>query len=317
MIPAYGRGKEAQMSKIITSTYKKNIIRLSGSDLVYYVIVNIVLLTITLTVLYPLIFIIAASFSSPSAVSNGKVFLWPVDFSLEGYNAVFKSKHIGSGYFNTFFYTIVGTAINVTMTMIAAYPLARKKLPLRGVITFLFAFTMLFSGGMIPDYILMLNLKMINTRWALIIPGAISVYNMIIARTFIQNIPNELLEAAQIDGCSDTYYFFRVVLPLSKAIIAVLTLYYAVGHWNSYFSAFLYLTNRKLYPLQIVLREILVANSISMDEIVDPETMNAKQGLADLLKYSLIIVSSVPVIILYPFIQKYFIKGIMIGSLKG
>lgn len=317
MIPAYGRGKEAQMSKIITSTYKKNIIRLSGSDLVYYVIVNIVLLTITLTVLYPLIFIIAASFSSPSAVSNGKVFLWPVDFSLEGYNAVFKSKHIGSGYFNTFFYTIVGTAINVTMTMIAAYPLARKKLPFRGIITFLFAFTMLFSGGMIPDYILMLNLKMINTRWALIIPGAISVYNMIIARTFIQNIPDELLEAAQIDGCSDTYYFFKVVLPLSKAIIAVLTLYYAVGHWNSYFNAFLYLTNRKLYPLQIVLREILVANSISMDEIVDPETMNAKQGLADLLKYSLIIVSSVPVIVLYPFIQKYFIKGIMIGSLKG
>ncbi|HOJ10120.1 MAG TPA: carbohydrate ABC transporter permease [Clostridiales bacterium] len=304
-------------NNLINKNNKANRIKMETSDLIYYLLVNIFLTIITLVVLYPLIFIVSASFSSPIAVSAGKVLLWPVDFSLEGYKAVFKSRHIVSGYLNTFIYTGTGTAINIAMTMIAAYALSRKEMPFRGIITFLFTFTMLFGGGMIPNYILMLKLGMINTRWAIIIPGAISVYNMIIARTFIQNIPNELLEAAQIDGCSDSYYFFKIVLPLSKALIAILTLYYSVGHWNSYFDAFLYLSDRKLYPLQIILREILVANSIPMDEIVDPETMNAKQGLADLLKYSLIIVSSVPVLILYPFIQKYFIKGVMIGSLKG
>ena len=302
---------------IINGDNKSNRIKMETGDLVYYGLVNLFLTIITLIVLYPIIFIISASFSSPIAVSAGKVLLWPVDFSMEGYKAVFKSNHIVSGYLNTFIYTGAGTAINVSMTMIAAYSLSRKGMPFRGIVTFFFAFTMLFSGGMIPSYILILNLGMINTRWAMIIPGAISVYNMIIARTFIQNIPNELLEAAQIDGCSDIYYFFKITLPLSKALIAILTLYYSVGHWNSYFNAFLYLSDRRLYPLQIILREILIANSIPMDEIVDPETMNAKQGLADLLKYSLIIVSSIPVLILYPFVQKYFIKGVMIGSLKG
>lgn len=298
-------------------TQKSNEIKLILRDKIYYTIVYIFLLSITLLVLYPLVFVVAASFSSPAAVSSGKVMLWPVDFSLEGYKVVFGSKHIGRGYLNTFIYTGIGTIINVAMTLIAAYPLSRDDLPFKGFITFLFVFTMFFSGGMIPNYILLLKLNMINTRWALIIPGAISVYNMIIARTFIQNIPNELLEAAQIDGCSDVHYFFKILLPLSKAIIAILTLYYAVAHWNSYFNAFLYLSDRKLYPLQIVLREILIANSISMEEIIDDETMLAKQGLADLLKYSLIIVSSVPVLILYPFIQRYFIEGVMIGSLKG
>lgn len=292
-------------------------IKLSLDDKIYYTIISIFLVGTTLVVLYPLLFVIGASFSSPAAVSSGKVILWPVDFSLEGYRVVFESKYIGTGYLNTFIYTGFGTLINVAMTMIAAYPLARRNLPFRGAIIFLFVFTMFFSGGMIPDYILLLRLNMINTRWALIIPGAISVYNMIIARTFIQNIPDELLEAAQIDGCSDANYFFRIILPLSKAVMAILTLYYAVGHWNSYFSAFLYLMDRELYPLQIVLREILVANIISADDIVDDESMLSKQGLAELLKYSLIIVSSVPVLILYPFIQRYFIEGVMIGSLKG
>jgi multiple sugar transport system permease protein/putative aldouronate transport system permease protein len=202
--------------------------------------------------------------------------------------------------------------------MLAAYPLARPNLPYKGLLMFLFTFTMMFSGGMIPTYILVRSLGMIDTVWAMIIPGALSVYNMIITRTFLQtNVPSELLEASQIDGCSDTRFFFKVVLPLSKAIIAVITLYYAVGHWNSYFNAFLYLNTSRLYPLQIVLRDILLANTFDASLIVDEELAAAKQGLADLLKYSLMVVSSLPVILMYPFVQKYFTKGVLIGSIKG
>lgn len=270
-----------------------------------------------LIVLIPLVNIVASSFSSPGAVSSGKVLFWPVEFSLDGYKTVFQNKMIGTAYFNTFFYTIVGTMINLAMTMMAAYALARKNLPYKGFFMFLFTFTMLFSGGTIPNYMLIVNLKLYDTRWAMLLPGAISVYNMIIARTFIQNIPNELYEAASIDGCSDARYFFTMVIPLSVTLLSVLTLYYAVAHWNSYFDAFLYLTNRKLYPLQIVLREILIANSINANEVVDDLTMSAKQGMADLLKFSLIIVSSLPVLVLYPFVKKYFLKGVMIGALKG
>jgi len=296
----------------------KQKITLSKDDKIFYSVINVMLSLIVIMILYPLIFIISSSFSSPDAVSSGRVFLWPVDFSLEGYKAVLSNKSIIIGYRNTIFYTISGTFINVIVTLIAAYPLARRNLPYKGILMFLFTFTMLFSGGMIPTYILIKDLKMINTPWAMIIPGAISVYNMIIARTFIMNnIPDELLEASQLDGCSDTRFFFKIVLPLSKAVIAVITLYYAVGHWNSYFSAFLYLNNKNLYPLQIILRDILIASQFNPEDIIDPEIMSAKIGLADLLKYSLIIVSSLPIIAFYPFIQKYFIKGVMIGSLKG
>ncbi len=286
-------------------------------DRTFYAIVNAIVGVFMLIVLIPLVNIVASSFSSPGAVSAGKVLFWPVEFSLDGYKTVFENKMIGTAYFNTFFYTIVGTMINLAMTMMAAYALARKNLPYKGFFMFLFTFTMLFSGGTIPNYMLIVNLKLYDTRWAMLLPGAISVYNMIIARTFIQNIPNELYEAASIDGCSDARYFFTMVIPLSVTLLSVLTLYYAVAHWNSYFDAFLYLTNRKLYPLQIVLREILIANSINANEVVDDLTMSAKQGMADLLKFSLIIVSSLPVLVLYPFVKKYFLKGVMIGALKG
>ena len=286
-------------------------------DRTFYAIVNAIVGVFMLIVLIPLVNIVASSFSSPGAVSSGKVLFWPVEFSLDGYKTVFENKMIGTAYFNTFFYTIVGTMINLAMTMMAAYALARKNLPYKGFFMFLFTFTMLFSGGTIPNYMLIVNLKLYDTRWAMLLPGAISVYNMIIARTFIQNIPNELYEAASIDGCSDARYFFTMVIPLSVTLLSVLTLYYAVAHWNSYFDAFLYLTNRKLYPLQIVLREILIANSINANEVVDDLTMSAKQGMADLLKFSLIIVSCLPVLVLYPFVKKYFLKGVMIGALKG
>ena len=290
----------------------------SRDDRIFYAVNAALLTLVMLVVLYPLIFIVSCSFSSAHAITSGRVILWPVDVTLRGYKAVFDYPTVLRGYLNTFFYTFSGTLINIALTMIAAYPLARPQLPGRKGLMLLFYFTMLFSGGMIPTYILVRGLGMINTVWAMIIPGALSVYNMIITRTFLQtNVPLELLEASQIDGCSDFRYFFSMVLPLSKAVIAVITLYYAVGHWNSYFSAFLYLSEQKLYPLQIVLRDILLANSFDASLIVDEELAAAKQGLADLLKYSLMVVSSLPVIIMYPFVQKYFIQGVLIGSIKG
>lgn len=287
-------------------------------DRVFYCITGIVVTFILLVVLYPLIYIVSSSFSSPSAVSAGKVVLFPVDFSLEGYKAVFKNKDIVSGYLNTIYYALAGTFINVTLTMFAAYPLARTDLPGKNKIMFIFTFTMFFSGGMIPSYMLVKDLGLMDTRWAILLPGALSVYNMIITRTFIQSsIPKEMLEASQIDGCNDIQYFFKIVLPLSKPVLAVITLFYVVGHWNAYFNAFLYLTDRKLYPLQIILREILIVNSIDPSMVVDEALLTAKQGIADLLKYSLIVVSVVPMLIIYPFIQKHFAKGMMIGSVKG
>jgi multiple sugar transport system permease protein/putative aldouronate transport system permease protein len=297
---------------------KREKIRLSGGDRIYYTVIHVILTLLLIIVLYPLIFVVSSSFSSPDAVSAGRVFLWPVDPSLEGYRAVFENGDVVSGYGNTILYTVLGTLINVAVTMVAAYPLSRKNLPGKSFFLFLFTFTMIFSGGMIPTYILIKDLHMINTLWAMVVPGALSVYNLMITRTYLQeSIPGELLEAAQIDGCGDGRYFFSIVLPLSKAIIAVLVLFYAIGHWNAYFNAFLYLNDRKLFPLQLVLREILIANTIDTSTIVDPEVAAAKQGMADLLKYSLIIVSTVPVMCLYPFVQKYFVKGVMIGSIKG
>jgi multiple sugar transport system permease protein/putative aldouronate transport system permease protein len=297
---------------------KKHNISETAEDKVFAVVVYGILTLMLLTVLYPLIYVVSSSFSSPGAVAAGRVILWPVDLSLEGYKAVFSNSMIGTGYINSVIYTTAGTLINICFTLIAAYPLACSNLPFKNGIMVLFTFTMLFSGGMIPDYILLRNLRMLNTRFAMLIPGAIAAYNMIITRTFISaSIPQELREAADMDGCSDIQYFLAVVLPLSKAVIAVITLYYAVAHWNSYFNAFLYLTNKNLFPLQIVLRDILIANSIDPSAILDPELASAKQGMADLLKFSLIIVSSLPVMMIYPFIQKYFIKGVMIGSIKG
>ena len=294
-----------------------NRIQDTAGDRMFYRVNAILLMLLTLSVLYPIIYVLANSFSSPAAVSSGKVYLWPLDPSVEGYRRVLENPNILSGFLNSVFYTVVGTAINLAMTMIAAYPMARKDLPLRSFFSVLFAFTMLFGGGMIPNYILIMKLGMLNTRWALLLPGALSVYNMIIARTAMQSLPDELLEAAYIDGCSDARYFVRIVLPLSGATIAVLALYYAVGHWNSYFSAFMYLSDRSKYPQQIVLREILIMGQIAESDITDLDSAERIQGLSQLLKYALIVISSAPMMLIYPFVQKYFVKGVMIGSLKG
>lgn len=293
-------------------------VKLSRDDRIFYTVVNIIMIIILIIILWPLIFIVSSSFSSKEAVLAGRVFLWPVDFSLEGYKAVFKTGEVLTGYRNTILYTFFGTILNVFLTMIAAYPLSRKDLPLRRPLMFIFTFTMIFSGGMIPTYIIVSELGLLNTPWAMIFPGALSVYNLIITRTFIESsIPHEVYEAAVIDGCDDFKYFFKVLLPLSGSVMAVITLYYAVAHWNAYFNAFLYITDSRLYPLQLVLRNILIANQMDSAMMTDFDAMTSKQGLADLMKYSLIVVSSVPVLIMYPFVQKHFVKGVMIGAVKG
>lgn len=290
----------------------------SRSDKVFYFLSGLFLLLFFVAVLYPIIFVLAASFSSGRAVTGGKVFLWPVEFNLDGYKTVFNNRDILTGFKNSILYTVVGTGLNVIVTMIAAYALSRDDTPGVNKLMFLFTFTMFFSGGMIPTYMLIRNLHMIDTMWAMVIPGMVGVYNLIVARTFIRsNIPGDLLEASQMDGCSDIRFFMNIVLPLSKAVIAVLVLFYGVGHWNSYFNPMLYLNTRKLFSLPIFLKEILIANQIDPSTVTDPQLQLQIAQLADVIKYALIVVSTIPVLIIYPFIQKYFVKGVMIGSIKG
>ena len=292
--------------------------RLSRGDRLFYIAVDILMAALLIVVLYPLIYVVSSSFSAPNAVLNGQVVFLPVDPNVEGYRAVMQYPMVLDGYRNSIAYTILGTLINVSLTMMCAYGLSRKNLPLRNLFMFLFTFTMYFSGGLIPNYLLMRDLRLIDTIFAIILPGAISTYNMIIARTFIQSsIPSEMLEAARVDGCSDARYFFQMVLPLSKAILAVISLYYAVGHWNAWFDAFIYLNTREKYPLQLILREILISNQLDNSLSMDADARRKMQGMVDLMKYSLIVISSLPVMFLYPLVQKYFIKGVMIGSLKG
>lgn len=287
-------------------------------DKILYFVVYTVVILMMIIILYPIIFVVSASFSDGTEVQLGHVYLWPVKPTLEGYRAVFSHKNVLTGYRNTIFYTLAGTLINVIVTVLCAYPLSRRDLPFRGFFMFLFVFTMFFGGGLIPTYLLVNSLGMVNTIWALLIPGAMSVYNMIITRTFFQNsIPQELLEASQIDGCSDARYFFSILLPLSQAVISVIALYYAVGHWNSYFNALIYIRDTKLQPLQLILRNILLATRVSLNEFEDPDLLEGKVGLEFLVKYALIVVSSVPIMCLYPFVQKFFAKGVMLGSVKG
>ncbi len=302
------------------TSYESNINKVNESafDRIFMMGNTLFLSIITIIILLPLIFIVAASFSSAEAVIAGKVTLWPVDFSLLGYETIFEHKKVWNGFANSLFYTFFGTIFNVFMTIIAAYPLSRQDLIGRRVITFAFIFTMLFSGGLIPTYIVVRDLGLIDTRWAMILPTGIGPFNLLITITFFRTtIPPELIEAARIDGASDFRTFRSIVLPLARPIIAVLTLFYAVNtHWNTYFLALIYLKSQELFPLQIVLREILIENSIDASMLIDIEDLVAREGLRELLKYSLIVVASVPVMIIYPFVQKHFVKGMMIGSVK-
>jgi multiple sugar transport system permease protein/putative aldouronate transport system permease protein len=310
----YG-GKPAKKPKFKVF-FKKDYLH-TGGDRFFYLANDIFLAIGLLVVIYPIIYVFSSSFSSPGAVISNRVFLWPVDFSLEGYKAVFKESRVWTGYVNTIYYTIFGTAINLVLSIMAAYPLSRRDFVFRGFFMFIITFTMIFSGGMLPTYLTIKRLGMINTRWSMLLPSAISVYNVIVMRTYYRtNISDELLEAAFLDGCSNFKFLIKIVIPLTVPINAVMIMFYAVGHWNAYFNAFIYLSNRELFPLQLFLREILVMNQLPAD-VYDPVMAAAKQGLADLLKYSIIIVGSLPIWCVYPFVQKYFVKGIMVGAIKG
>ncbi|MFN8465889.1 MAG: carbohydrate ABC transporter permease [Caldilineaceae bacterium] len=298
------------------TTQKTTRIRESLGDRFFMFCVYIFLFVILVIVLYPLIYVVSSSFSSPLAVSSGRVWLWPVDFSLRGYEVAFSNPQIITGYANSLYYTIFGTLISVTLTVLVAYPLSRRTLFGRSGIMIFIVFTMIFYGGLIPTYLVVKNLGMLNTRWALLIPQALAAWQVIIARTFFQvNIPEELAEAAELDGCSDLRFLWSVVLPLSKPILAVLVLMYAVGQWNAYFDALLYLKSADLYPLQLVLRSILILNTFTSGSM-EASVMIERQQLADLLKYSLIVVGSLPVLLIYPFAQRYFVRGMLIGSVK-
>ncbi|MDD5850171.1 MAG: carbohydrate ABC transporter permease [Firmicutes bacterium] len=284
-----------------------------------FTIVDYLLLTFVLVVIaYPIIYIVSASFSSPEAVIAGKVVLWPVDVTLRGYKAVFSNPKIMIGFRNSIFYTVVGTLINIIMTMFCAFPLSRKEFTARNKLSAYFVFTMYFSGGLVPTYILVMKLGLINSPWAMIIPTAMSTYNMIIARTYMVNsIPDELYEATEIDGGTPWQYFIKIVWPLCKPIIAVLVLYYGVAKWNDYYNAMIFLKKDNLQPLTIVMRDILIQNQVDPTMLTDARQASELAGLTQLLKYSTIVVASLPVLVMYPFVQKYFVKGVMIGAVKG
>ena len=290
----------------------------AASDRIFDVVNTVFLIALFCSVAYPLIYVISASFSDPRALLAGRVWLFPVNPSLEGYKAVFKSSNVWRGYANSLIYMSAGTAINVAMTILAAYPLSRRDFKARRFFMFLFIFTMFFYGGLIPTYLLVRSLGLMNTRWAMILPVAIGVWNLIVSRTFIENtIPDELFDASKMDGCNHTRFLLMVVLPLSKAMIAVIALFYAVGHWNEFFRALLYLRDDRKFPLQMILRQILLQSQVDAEMMGNVEDEDARQFMSELLKYALIVVGSLPVLIIYPFAQKYFVKGVMIGAIKG
>lgn len=292
------------------------------SDIIYDTILFILLTLVFLVVAYPLYFVIISSVSDPIAVSNGEVMFYPIGFTLDGYREVFKTNTVVRGFLNSLLYTVCGVSVNLLVTLPTGYALSRKDFALKKFVTFFYMLTMFIGGGMMPTYLIVKQTGLLNSMWALIIPGAMGVYNMIVAKTFFStNIPLELMEAARLDGCGNTRFFFHIVLPLSGAITAILVLYYGQGHWNSYFSALLYINDREKWPLQLELRNILLLNTNTMTKEFITEEMRKEQArreaLANMMKYSLIIISSIPMLIVYPFVQKHFVKGVMIGSVKG
>lgn len=288
------------------------------SDWIVDIIIALIILAIVVVVVYPLWFIVIASFSDPTAVAQGQVTILPKGLSLGGYSKILTDSRIWVGYRNTILYTLVGTAVNLVVTIPSAFALSRREFKPRRIIMFLFAFTMFFSGGLIPSYLLMKQLGLLNSMWVFILPGAFGVYNMIIARSFFESsIPEELRDSARVDGVSYFGFFFKIVLPLSSAIIAVIGLYCFVGHWNDYFTGLIYIRNQDQQPLQNVLQMILLANQANNGANNSTMTAAQTQNFADQIKFGIIIVSTLPLLVIYPFLQKYFNKGVMIGAVKG
>lgn len=290
------------------------VIRETRRDQVFLAVLLVISAFILVIELYPLIFVVSASFSDSDAISLGRVYLLPVNPSLDGYRMLLKEKDILTGFKNSVIYLAVGTTVNMLLTMLLAFPLSCREMPGRNIITFFVALTMYVSGGLIPTYLMVSNLGMVDTLWGIIVPNAISTTNMIIMRTYFQNsIPESLYEAAMLDGSNYTKYLLRVVLPLSMPIVAVIGLYYGVGHWNNYFDALIYLRSTEKQSLQLVLRNILLANQVNSGDGSYSEA--SKLGVT--IKYSVIVFSCIPMMIAYPFVQRFFIKGVMIGAIKG
>ncbi|HHV96052.1 MAG TPA: carbohydrate ABC transporter permease [Clostridiaceae bacterium] len=286
----------------------------SSTDVFFYFIVYTLVIIAFFITLYPFVYIMSVSISDPIAVNRGEVFLWPVGFSLKGYKQVLKSGDIWVSYGNTIYYTIVGTIFNMIATVLAAYPLSRKTFCARRFLNFFIVFVMYFSGGLIPTYLLINNIGLYNSRWVMIIPGLVSSYNVMICRSAFSSIPDEVMESAQIDGANDLHILFRIAIWLIKPTLAVLTLYYAVGHWNNFFTAMLYLSDSSLYPLQVLLRRVLIQAS---NELLIDSTLEERSIAGIQIRYVTIVVATLPILAVYPFLQKYFVKGIMLGAVKG
>ena len=302
---------------MVRGTDMKTSVRESRSDIIFNAINGLLLTMILVIALYPLIYVVSASFSDTMAVMKGEVVLLPKSPSLSAYKAVFANEDIMTGYKNTILYTVIGTVVNLILTIAGAYPISRKDFRGRKALTLFYTITMFFGGGLIPTYLVNSQLGLVNNFWVMVLPGAVSVWNMFIMRTFFQNsIPVELQEAAFIDGCSNIGILLRIVLPLSAPVIAVMVMYYGVGHWNAYFNAMIYFQDRGKFPLQLILREILIKSDMN-DMTGEGSSLVDQQMLSEGIKYAVIVVASVPVLLLYPFLQKYFVKGVMLGAIKG
>lgn len=298
----------------------KNKMKTSWDDRLFDIIVNVILAFFVLVVAYPLYFVLIASVTDPQYVNNGTVLLYPIEMTWLGYQNVFANSKIWIGYANTLLYTSCGTILGTCVVLMAGYALSREDLPGRKIIMRLLVFTMYFGGGLIPFYLIVKTLNLTNTRTAMMILGSVSTYNIIVVRSFMEaNIPRELEEAAIVDGCGNGRMFFQIIVPLSKAVAAVMVLFIAVQHWNSYFNAMIFLTDSKKYPLQLVLRDILLSASAASNstDVTDPSAAMKMEIMVQVIKYGIIVVSTLPIICVYPFIQKYFVKGVMIGAVKG
>ena len=297
---------------------KKKSSRVAPSDKIFYAIVYTIITIITIGVLYPVVYVLSASFSSGPAVTAGRVILWPVDLSVDGYELVMQNRMVYVGYMNTLFYVFTETTINTIMTVLLAYALSRRDFSGKKFFDLYCIIVMFVGGGLIPTYVLVANLGLTNTRIGIIILGCVSLSNMVLVRTYFQSsIPGELLDSARLDGASDVYYLMNIAIPLAKPVLSVIILYSVVGSWNSYMTPLLYLRSRELYPLQLVLRSILVTTKVNAGDYVDGSIMEKMQNAADSMKYALIVVSTVPMLVFYPFVQKFFEKGVMVGALKG
>ena len=312
------KNKEKQISWFVNSKRQ--------GDLKFDIVLIIAMVVLTLLFFYPMYLVFISAISEPNAVYNGQVTLLPKGWNITGFEQVMKTGELWSGYLNSGIYTVVGTAVNLFFTMTGAFVLSRPHFGLKKPITIMIVITMFFGGGMIPTYLLVRNLKLLNTIWSLVLPGALSTWNLMVTRTFIQtSIPEEIHEAGEIDGCNNLQFFWHIVLPLSTTIMVVMGMFYAVGHWNSYFSAMLYITKPEMYPLQLVLRNLLLNAEYALSaakeggfvDSYNMEKMQEMYHLAESMKYIIVLATVLPIMVVFPFVEKYFVKGVMVGSLKG